>query len=129
MTDKEKMKKLVAYLEHRMYAHNQMADIGSTGEIFDEKIENAKYEECRDILNFIDSISEESISIWHDTSEEPNINSMIIYKLNGCVPDVGRFLGSAGVEGHFSWEIFKYPRSIIINNIEKWAHIDDILKL
>lgn len=47
-----------------MYAHNQMADIGSTGEIFDEKIENAKYEECRDTLNFIDSMQEESEDDW-----------------------------------------------------------------
>lgn len=59
MTDKEKLGKLAAYLVRRMYAHNQMADIGSTGEIFDEKIENAKYEECRDTLNFIDSMQEE----------------------------------------------------------------------
>lgn len=59
MTDKEKLEKLVAYLVRRMYAHNQMADIGSTGEIFDEKIENAKYEECRDTLNFIDSMQKE----------------------------------------------------------------------
>ena len=59
MTDKEKLEKVAAYLVRRMYAHNQMADIGSTGEIFDEKIENAKYEECRDTLNFIDSMQEE----------------------------------------------------------------------
>ena len=59
MTDKEKLEKIVAYLMRRMYAHNQKADIGSTGEIFDEKIENAKYEECRDTLNFIDSMQEE----------------------------------------------------------------------
>ena len=59
MTDKEKLEKVAAYLVRRMYAHNQMADIGSTGEIFDEKIENAKYEECRDTLNYIDSMQEE----------------------------------------------------------------------
>ena len=59
MTDKEKLEKIVAYLMRRMYAHNQMADIGSTGEVFDEKIENAKYEECKDTLNFIDSMQEE----------------------------------------------------------------------
>ena len=59
MTDKEKLEKIVAYLMRRMYAHNQKADIGSTGEIFDEKIENAKYEECRDTLNFIDSMQKE----------------------------------------------------------------------
>lgn len=62
MTDKEKLEKIVAYLGRRMYAHNQKADIGSTGEIFDEKIENAKYEECRDTLNFIDSMQEEPVS-------------------------------------------------------------------
>ncbi len=62
MTDKEKLEKLVAYLMRRMYAHNQMADIGSTGELFDEKIENAKYEECRDTLNFIDSMQKEPVS-------------------------------------------------------------------
>ena len=60
MTDKEKLEKIVAYLKRRMYAHNQKADIGSTGEIFDEKIENAKYEECKDTLNFIDSMQKEA---------------------------------------------------------------------
>ena len=63
MTDKEKLEKIVAYLMRRMYAHNQMADIGSTGEVFDEKIENAKYEECKDTLNFIDSMQEEPARI------------------------------------------------------------------
>lgn len=53
MTDKEKLEKLVAYLGRRMYAHNQKADIGSTGEIFDEKIENAKYEECREYWSYL----------------------------------------------------------------------------
>lgn len=62
MTDKEKLEKLVAYLMRKIYAHNQMADIGSTGEIFDEKIENAKYEECKDTLNFIDTMEEEPVS-------------------------------------------------------------------
>lgn len=77
----------------------------------------------------IKSLQEEPVSIWHDASEEPNINYMIIYKCKGCTPDIGRFLGVAGIEGHFSWEIFKYPQSIIINNIEKWAYIDDITNL
>lgn len=67
--------------------------------------------------------------VWHDASEEPNMNSMIFYKRNGCVPDVGRFLGVAVIEGHFSWEIFKYPQSIIVNNIEKWALVDELLKI
>lgn len=62
MTDKEKLEKIVAYLMRKIYAHNQMADIGSTGEIFDEKIENAKYEECKDTLNFIDTMQEEPVS-------------------------------------------------------------------
>ena len=78
MTDREKLGKLVAYLMRRMYAHNQMADIGSTGEIFDEKIENAKYEECKDTLNFIDSMQEELTipdivdeHYWEMLGEEP----------------------------------------------------------
>lgn len=65
--------------------------------------------------------------IWHDASEEPSINSIIIYKCNGCVPDTGRFFGIACTEGRSSWEVFKYPQSYILNNIEKWAYLDDIL--
>jgi len=81
MTDREKLDKLVAYLMRRMYAHNQMADIGSTGEVFDEKIENAKYEECKDILNIIDSMI-----------EEPNINGIsskqATGKLKECIDNI-----------------------------------------
>ena len=81
MTDKEKLEKLVAYLGRRMYAHNQMADIGSTGEIFDEKIENAKYEECRDTLNFIDSLQEEPVCAF-STNRYTNEDRKVL--CDGC---------------------------------------------
>ena len=121
MIDKDKIK---AEIERQIKGLEVAKEMGIISDYGRGGMEHLKY-----ILSFVESLQEELVSIWHDTSEEPNINSMIIYKCNGCVPDVGRFLGSADVEGHFSWEIFKYPRSIIINNIEKWAHIDDILKL
>lgn len=60
MTDKEKLEKLVSILMKRLYMHKTKADIGSTEkELFDEKIENAQYEECKNILNIIDSMQKE----------------------------------------------------------------------
>jgi len=69
MTDKEKLEKLVSILIKRLYMHKTKADIGSTEkELFDEKIENAQYEECKDILNIIDSMQEEPVTSDFETA-------------------------------------------------------------
>jgi len=82
MTDKEKLEKLVSILIKRLYMHKTKADIGSTEkELFDEKIENAQYEECKDILNIIDSMQ-----------EEPNITGIsskqATGKLKECIDNI-----------------------------------------
>ena len=122
MTDKEKLEKLVAYLMHRMYAHNQMADIGSTGEIFDEKIENAKYEECRDTLNFIDSMQKEpATSLWHDASETPEIHRKFLVRFAD-----GKINGSweRHDDGFIPWkDVVKEHK------FTHWCYVEDLLKL
>ena len=50
----EQLKKKV---EKLMYDYNQMADIGSTGEVFDEKIMDAKCQVCKDILQYINELT------------------------------------------------------------------------
>ena len=45
-----------AALEKFMYEANQEADIASTGECFDEKVADAKYQLCKQIIGSIDSL-------------------------------------------------------------------------
>lgn len=47
---------LVAEIEKFMYEANQEADIASTGECFDEKVADAKYQLCKQIRDSIDSL-------------------------------------------------------------------------
>ena len=70
-----KTEKIRAEVERLMHAYNLSADIGSTGELYDEKIEEAKYEVCKQILSFIDSTPDDTISedleekilnVWED---------------------------------------------------------------
>ena len=49
---------LKAELEKLMHEANQEADIASTGECFDEKIADAKYQLCKQIRDSIDSLKE-----------------------------------------------------------------------
>ena len=70
-----KAEKIRAKVERLMHAYNLSADIGSTGELYDEKIEEAKYEVCKQILSFIDSTPDDTVSedleekilnVWED---------------------------------------------------------------
>ena len=49
---------LKAELEKLMHEANQEADIASTGECFDEKVADAKYQLCKQIRDSIDSLKE-----------------------------------------------------------------------
>lgn len=53
---------IIAMIERQMYDYNLKADIGSTGEVFDEKVEEAKYQVCKDILSFVKSLQKEPVS-------------------------------------------------------------------
>lgn len=53
---------IIAMIERQMYDYNLKADIGSTGEVFDEKVEEAKYQVCKDILSFVKSLQKESVN-------------------------------------------------------------------
>lgn len=154
MTDKEKLEKLVAYLVRRMYAHNQKADIGSVGEIFDEKIENAKYEECRDTLNFIDSMQEEPKKcmyskdkytdedrkvlcdgckedckyarlVWHDATEEPKYKAECLVVSKRGSKEVATYGNGFFHKGHV---VCEPCRLYALGDIEKWIYIEDIIK-
>ena len=132
MTDKEKLEKIVAYLMRRMYTHNQMADIGSIGEVFDEKIENAKYEECKDALNFIDSMQEEPVS--EDLEEIAGLygaNSVHrqYYDKNGMPTGIGSELADAVIYGakwqkHIDMGISSDAKDTIKNLLESSEPLD-----
>ncbi len=49
---------LKAELEKLMHEANQEADIASTGECFNEKVADAKYQLCKQIRDSIDSLKE-----------------------------------------------------------------------
>ena len=53
---------IIAMIERQMYDYNLKADIGSTGEVFDEKVEDAKYQVCKEILSFVKSLQKESVN-------------------------------------------------------------------
>lgn len=65
--------------------------------------------------------------IWHNASEEPTKNSLIIYKCNGKVPDIGRFSSVGLVNQKVFWDVYKYPNTFTIYDIEKWCYLNDIL--
>ena len=59
MTDKEK---IIAKIEQLMYGFNLEADIASCEDVETEKLANIKYQVCKKILEYIDSMQEESVS-------------------------------------------------------------------
>ena len=58
----DELQTIIAMIERQMYDYNLKADIGSTGEVFDEKVEDAKYQVCKDILSFVKSLQKEPVS-------------------------------------------------------------------
>jgi len=62
---------LVAEVERLMYGANLEADIASTGDCFDENIAKAKYQLCKYILGFIDTLEVKEVDLekelikWH----------------------------------------------------------------
>ena len=56
----KQLKQLRDKVEKMMYDFNQTADIASTGELFDEEVEDAKYQLCKEFLFLIDSMGKET---------------------------------------------------------------------
>ena len=54
---------LKAELEKLMHEANQEADIASTGECFDEKVADAKYQLCKQIRDSIDSLEVKEVDL------------------------------------------------------------------
>lgn len=110
---------------------------------------------CDTLLSFIDSMQEEPVSIWHDSSEEPNDKSscLIHYIVGGEVSyrdifpvlynkearefvsepyphPTGYKVEQSSLEGGVVAEVYKDMRDRFpISDIYKWAYIDDIIKL
>lgn len=60
---------LVAEIEKFMYEANQEADIASTGECFDEKVADAKYQLCKQIRDSIDSLEVKEVDYERELSK------------------------------------------------------------
>ena len=54
---------VIAEIEKFMYEANQEADIASTGECFDEKVADAKYQLCKQIRDSIDSLEVKEVNL------------------------------------------------------------------
>ena len=54
---------VVAEIEKFMYEANQEADIASTGECFDEKVADAKYQLCKQIRDSIDTLEVKEVDL------------------------------------------------------------------
>lgn len=63
------------------------------------------------LLSFIDSLQEEpTTSVWHDKSEKPKMNSIIVMNNNQTTLSV-EYVGQS------------------LCGVERWAYIDNLLKL
>lgn len=54
---------LVAEIEKLMYFANLEADIASTGECFDEKVADAKYQLCKRIINILNTLEVKEVDL------------------------------------------------------------------
>lgn len=139
MTDKEKIRNIIELF------------IAWNGET--EVIDIANLDSAVDFI--IDSLQEEPVSIWHDSSEEPNDKSscLIHYIVGGEVsyrdifpviynkkvrefvsesyPHPTRYkVKQSSLEGGVVAEVYKNMRDRFpLSDIYKWAYIDDILNL
>ena len=80
---------------------------------------------CDDILSFIDSMQEEPVSVWHDASEKPIKGKIILVVQDNGFPfvcDVRNDIGYVSLS-------FDHSNKTKIDGKDKWAYIDDILKL
>lgn len=69
---------LVAEIEKLMYAANLEADIASTGECFDEKVAEAKYQLCKRIISIINTLEVKEVDL------EKEIKNAINEYYNEC---------------------------------------------
>lgn len=98
MTDKEKLEKIRSEVIWYIHLRNKGLIIGSCGDF--EKL-----------LKFIDSIQEEpTTSVWHDISEKPKLNSIIVMNNSQTTLSV-EYVGQS------------------LCGVERWAYLDILLKL
>lgn len=103
MTDKEKLDKLVAEIERRYKEQNTLHTSYSCG----------RNDEDAELLSFYNSMQEEpATSVWHDASEKAEKGKLYLYRTNQNIVDINRSEGK------------EFP-----DYCERWAYIDDLLKL
>ena len=112
---------IIAMIERQMYDYNLKADIGSTGEVFDEKVEDAKYQVCKDILSFVKSLQKNSVS---DDLEEASCNYR--YNFFGHLAERGHRNTSGNamknVENHFKAGARWQKRQMMKNAVDGVVH-------
>lgn len=145
MTDKEKT---LAFIEERIKWNEDMmqrdpkpSDIG-------------RIEEAKCIRRFVDSLQEESVSIWHDSSEMPKEKKvcLIRYSANDgastnnfevviAEPLTRRFVTRSyphktgyqhTIHGETTIKVDEYQdrrEKIPFSDIDEWAYIDDLLNI
>lgn len=98
MTYKEIFERLVAKVQTMVNEYNLAADIGSTGEIFDEKIESAKYEVCLRILDFANLLTRNPIQVGDTIAFncEKGTLERVVQKIEECYDGTRKYYYADG---------------------------------
>lgn len=120
MTDKEKLDKLVAEIKRqKKEVSNRIIELGNTEScrlgLFDLK---KSYEE---LLAFFDSMQKEPTSVWHDAKEEPQTDRQILLVMKDGNKKILTHYGCSEYCINCVW--------VKLSEQNKWAYIDDLLKL
>ena len=111
MTDKEKIKGQANIDISNLHKAQEQGVITEFGK--------GKLEALEGIVDFIDSLQEEPVNIWHDASVKPNIKEkggiFVITASNG------EYIGSR----YYSHN----DGTIIFGNYDKWAYLNDLANL
>lgn len=110
MTDK--VRKIREEVERLKRWNNNVRNSTRHMTLQEEDFNRGKHSSYLEILDFIDSLQNEPVSIWHDASERAEKGRLYLYRTNQNVVDINRSEGK------------DFP-----DYCERWAYIDDLFKL
>lgn len=118
---------VVAEIDKFMYGANLEADIASTGECFNEKIAEAKYQLCKQIKDKINTLEVKEADTWHLQEKEDIYDAVKDWSLHTfvCVMKDGtiqKFTGcmDEDCEGHINVYIYGVNDDYNNDDIVKW---------
>ena len=89
----------------------------------EETVNPNRTDEDRQILSFIDSMSDNTVtSVWHNNSEEPEEDKQILVGINGC------YYVQFYYKSEKRFSMLNKPR-FYLSEIDEWAYVNDLLKI